>query len=135
MIIYSKMLGLITGIVSNGTGITKQFLDQYRTYIDWIGLSLDSGNEITQRMLGRGNGSYAKDIIEKCKLIKKTQIKLKINSVIARWNVDEDFSDVIGTICPNRWKVFQILLIKGQNNQKSQDLKPLSLQEMRGRSV
>ena len=123
LIIYSKMLGLITGIVSNGTGITQQFLDQYRTYIDWIGLSLDSGNEITQRMLGRGNGSYAKETIEKCKIIKKTQIKLKINSVITRWNVNEDISDVMGIICPNRWKVFQVLVIKGQNNQKLQDLK------------
>jgi len=40
LIDYSKDLGLITGVVSNGAGITQQFTDQYGNKIDWIGLLL-----------------------------------------------------------------------------------------------
>jgi len=122
LIVYSKSLGLITGIVSNGTGINQEFLTQYKASIDWIGLSLDSGNERIQQMLGRGNGTYVRDTILKCKMIKRAGIKLKINSVIMRLNVNEDMSSVIKIIRPDRWKVFQALLIEGQNNEL-EDLK------------
>ncbi|MGQ4876302.1 MAG: viperin family antiviral radical SAM protein, partial [Promethearchaeia archaeon] len=113
LIIFSKNLGLITSIVSNGTGITQKFIDQYGEYIDWIGLSLDSGNEIIQKALGRGNGNYVRDTIEKSKMIKKAGIKLKINTVVTRLNYLEDMQNIIGLIKPDRWKVFQILEIKG----------------------
>lgn len=123
LITYSKNLGLITGIVSNGTGITQKFLDQYGRYIDWIGLSLDSGNETTQKMLGRGNGSHVRETVEKCKLIKNSGIKLKINSVITLLNIEEDMSKIIDLICPERWKIFQVLGIKGQNSDNLDGLK------------
>lgn len=119
LLTFSKELGLITGVVSNGTGITKQFLDQYGKVIDWIGLSLDSGNEKTQQMLGRGDGTYVSDIIKKSRMVKQMGIKLKINSVITKLNVNEDMSKIIDYLFPDRWKVFQILLINGQNEENS----------------
>lgn len=123
LIIYSKNLELITGIVSNGTRISQQFIEQYGNSIDWIGLSLDSGNEITQQMLGRGDGFHVRNTIKKSKMIKDTGIKLKINSVITRLNVNEDMSKVMDKIHPDRWKVFQVLAIEGQNNENVKDLK------------
>ena len=130
LIIFSKKLGLITGIVSNGTRITQPFLDQYGTYIDWIGLSLDYGNEMTQYLLGRGDGSYISETIKKSKMIKKAGIKLKINSVITCWNVNEDMSKIMDIIHPDRWKVFQVLAIEGQNNDNMKDLKITKLKFM-----
>ena len=123
MITCSKKLGLITGVVSNGTGITQQFIEQYGNKIDWIGLSLDSGNEIIQHILGRGNGSYVQNTLKKSKMIKDAGIRLKINSVITRLNVNEDMSTVIDKIRPDRWKVFQVLAIQGQNSEIVYDLK------------
>jgi len=128
--VFSKKLGLITGIVSNGTGITRQFLVRYGLSIDWIGLSLDSGNEITQQILGRGYESYIRESIEKSNMIKIAGIKLKINSVITNLNVNEDMSKVIDKIRPDRWKVFQVLIIKGQNNEKMENLKISKLEFM-----
>jgi len=122
LIVYSKKLGLITSIVSNGTGITQKFVQKYDKEIDWIGLSLDSGNEKTQKALGRGNGNYVKSIVEKSKIIREYGIKLKINTVINRLNYFEDLSEVINEIKPDRWKVFQVLEIKGQNSSSIKDL-------------
>ena len=116
LLTYSKDLGLITSIISNGTGITKNFLKKFSRSIDWIGLSIDSGLESTNYLLGRGNGTLVQDIIIKSKIIKKFGIKLKINTVVNRLNYHEDFSWLIKTIDPERWKVFQFLEIKNQNN-------------------
>lgn len=122
LIVYSKKLGLITSIVSNGTGITPKFLDKYGKAIDWIGLSLDSGIENIQKILGRGNGNYVKNTIKKCEMVKNAGINLKINSVITRLNYTEDISDTIMKLRPDRWKVFQVLEIKGQNSSSIKDL-------------
>ncbi|MGQ4876265.1 MAG: hypothetical protein ACP6IY_19560 [Promethearchaeia archaeon] len=72
--------------------------------------------------LGRGNGNYVREIIEKSKMIIKAGIKLKINTVITRLNYLEDMQNIIGLIKPDRWKVFQILEIKGQNDKKIRNL-------------
>jgi len=122
LIMQSKKFDLITSIVSNGTGITQQFIQKYGKNIDWIGLSLDSGRESIQKALGRGNGNYVKNTIKKCKLVRKNRIKFKINSVITRLNYNENMSDVIIRVRPDRWKVFQVLEIKGQNSSSIKDL-------------
>lgn len=122
LIQYSKKFGIITSIVSNGTGITKKFIEKYGKAIDWIGLSLDSGNEQIQKDLGRGNGNYVKCIIDKGRLIKQNGIKLKINSVITRLNHLEDMSWIIEKIEPDRWKVFQVLGIQNKNILTFQEL-------------
>lgn len=122
LIDYSKDLGLITGVVSNGVGITQQFVERYGNNIDWIGLSLDSGNEDIQKYLGRGRGKYVQRAIYKSKMIKNAGIKLKINSVITRLNYTEDMTELIKNINPKRWKVFQVLEIKNQNSKNINEL-------------
>ena len=90
--------------------------------IKWIGLSLDSSNELIQYQLGRGNGSYVQDIIKKCEMIKSAGIRLKINSVITKLNFNEDMGWLIDCINPDRWKVFQVLEIEERNCHSIQDL-------------
>lgn len=118
----SKDLGMITGVVSNGLGITQQFVEQYGSNLDIIGLSLDSGDEAIQKRLGRGNGSHIQKVIRKSKTIKEAGINLKINSVITRLNYAEDMTNIIELINPNRWKVFQVLEIQGQNSKNVNNL-------------
>jgi len=122
LIKYSKNLGLLTGIVSNGAQLNQKFIEKYGNYIDWIGLSLDSGNEITQELLGRGDGVYVQNTIKRSKMIKDAGIKLKINSVITRLNVNEEMSKLMNNIHPDRWKIFQVLEIEGQNSSKIKNL-------------
>ena len=79
LLVYSKQLDLITSIISNGTGINRKFLKNYRNAIDWIGLSIDSGLESINKRLGRGNGNLISNIIYKSSIIKEMGIRLKIN--------------------------------------------------------
>lgn len=43
-------------------------------------------------------------------------IKFKINTVVNRYNFQEDMNAEIAELNPYRWKVFQVLIIKGENN-------------------
>ena len=124
----SKNLGLATSIISNGTGLTKDFLMRYSDSIDWIGLSIDSGNESTQLALGRGFGNHVSKIIEKAYIVKEFSIKLKINTVVTSLNFQEDMSWLLDLIQPNRWKVFQVLLIENENKNRVSDLLISNLQ-------
>ena len=112
---FSKNLGLTTSIISNGTGITEKFLLKHFRSIDWLGLSVDSGNEIIQARLGRGNGSHVGSIIKKVEIVKRFPINLKINTVVTALNWRENMGWLINLLRPQRWKVFQILPIENEN--------------------
>jgi len=119
---YSKKLGLITSIISNGSGVTENFILNNHKDIDWLGLSIDSGSESTQLELGRGKGKHVSNIIKKVKFIKKHPLKLKINSVITALNYKENMGKLLEILKPDRWKVFQVLPIKNENCEYVSDL-------------
>ena len=50
----SKDVGLTTCIVSNASGLTESFLDEFSHLIDWIGLSIDASNDAIHAEIGRG---------------------------------------------------------------------------------
>jgi len=54
--------------------------------------------------------------------------KFKINSVICKVNFMEDMIDAIEELNPERWKVFMMLLIKGENDENS-EAKELAITE------
>ena len=114
----SKNHHLKTMIVSNGALISEGFLLDNHKYIDWIGLSLDSLNEETELKLGKGFGTHVEKIREISPLIKDYGVKLKINSVITSLNYHEDMSAIIKELNPDRWKVFQVLKVEGENNDR-----------------
>lgn len=118
----TKKEKLITCIVTNGSNITDEWLKENHNYIDWIALSIDSVNPETNLISGRystNNSSqdykYYMDII---KLIKRYNIKLKINTVVSKYNYNEDISNFIIEANPKRWKLFQALPIKGENEKQ-----------------
>jgi len=62
LLVEAKKLDFITMVVSNGSFITKAFIPRYQNFIDWICLSLDSSNEKTEQLLGRGFGNHVANI-------------------------------------------------------------------------
>ena len=48
-------------------------------------------------------------------MCEKYDIMFKINTVVCSVNWQEDLSDMIETLDPVRWKVFQCLLIEGRD--------------------
>ncbi len=119
LIKYSKSLGFYTSIVTNGSLLTEQFIIDANEYLDMIGISIDSLNPKTNSNIGRKFKRTIPDkefYFEKCMLIKDNGITLKINTVVSKLNLNEDFSDFIRKIKPERWKLFQVLEIEGENN-------------------
>ena len=118
----SKGMGFVVSLVSNGYYLNRDYIYKLAPYVDWIGLSLDSSYEDVEVALGRGNGNHMKHIIEISDIIHKAGLKLKINTTVTRLNYTEDMRPLLLKINPERWKIFQILHVKGQNDHNFNEL-------------
>jgi radical S-adenosyl methionine domain-containing protein 2 len=120
----SKDVGLTTCIVTNASGLTEDFLNEWSHLIDWIGLSIDASTDEIHTEIGRGmrgdlarershHLELAKDAWARCK---SRGIRMKLNTVVCKPNVDDDMSDLALELMPERWKIFQVLPVEGQND-------------------
>lgn len=119
---YTHESGIITSIITNGSLITEEWLDKYKPYLRWIGLSVDSINCETNLKIGR----VFKNPVDYFKLIcllKQYEFKIKINTVINKYNENEDLQEFINFVNPDRWKVFDTLRIVGQNDEHWEEIK------------
>lgn len=115
----AKLGGLTTMIVTNGFMLSNNYLKKLRGSLDWIAISIDSISSETNRKTGRNTRQMIpdEDFYRKIILnIKKNEFRLKINTVVSKSNYLENLNDFIISTKPDRWKVFQTLLINGQNS-------------------
>ncbi len=117
LIVHSKKLGLTTMLVTNGSKLNEKYIQDLKNSLDWVGLSIDSATEEGNKLLGRGVGNHLSQTYKNVELLNKYGIKIKINTVICKINKDENMTDMITKIKPQRWKVFQILPINGENDE------------------
>ena len=120
LVARAKSLGFITGIVSNGSLITREWIGAYQGMLDMVGISVDSLQPERNKMLGRvidGQPVNRKRYLDIIEVIKGTGFPLKINTVVSAHNFQEDFNEFIKIAMPARWKVMQYLRISGQNGQ------------------
>ena len=120
LIRHAKSLGLTTSVVTNGSRITETWLDDLAGCLDILAISVDSVDAESQRKIGRtvkGKSPMTEaDYLSIAESAKARGIRLKVNTVVNRHNVDEDFRSFIRAIAPERWKIFQVLPVVGQNN-------------------
>lgn len=127
----AKEAGLITSLVSNGTKITKTWLQKMKPYLDWLGLSIDASTDDLHAKMGRGrkgeikhgSSNHLKRSLEVWKTAKKLGYKLKLNTVVSKFNAEDNMGSLIARLQPDRWKVFQVLPIKGENDQHIEKLR------------
>lgn len=103
-------------IVTNRSLVDEVFLTKYGPYIDILAVSCDSFNEQTNLDIGRGSGDNVRKLFpirDWCKLF---GIKFKLNTVVCRLNHKEDLNAVVHKLQPFRWKCFQVLLVRGEND-------------------
>ncbi len=122
LIATAKNAGLTTMIVTNGSQLTDEFLNENKTALDWIAISIDSLNTDTNLRTGRAiSGTrplhivYYKSMVDK---VKQFGYGLKINTVVNHYNFNENMINFIKYAQPKRWKVLQVLPIIGQNDEK-----------------
>ena len=120
LIVRAKESGLVTSIVTNGSKITDQWLEDLNGNLDWIGLSIDTVDPEKLVLIGRAirgkNPITEAEYLHIIGKIKRHGIRLKINTVVNSVNWEEDLTPFIQLAKPERWKLFQVLPVKGQND-------------------
>jgi len=111
----SKQLGFVTTLITNGARLDA-LLDAHACAIDWVGLSVDSSDEAVQAELGRGKGGHVARSLRHASRIHDLGIHLKLNTVVTSLTWEERMHDLVRALRPDRWKVFQVLPIAGQND-------------------
>lgn len=112
----AKEMGFVVSIVTNGSYLNEHYITRLAPHVDWIGLSIDSNSEKIEKKLGRGYGNHVKHVCEISDIIHDRGIGLKVNTTVTRCTYKEDMRSLISRLNPDRWKVFQMLSITGQND-------------------
>ncbi|VVC44368.1 Elongator protein 3/MiaB/NifB,Aldolase-type TIM barrel,Radical SAM,Antiviral radical SAM protein viperin [Cinara cedri] len=105
-------------IVTNGSLIRESWMRRYGEHVDVLAVSCDSFDAETNRKIGRQQGART-DHVAKLNEVRgwcaRYKIAFKINTVVNAYNLDESFAERIDYLRPVRWKVFQCLLLDGEN--------------------
>ena len=115
----AKDLGCTTSMVTNGSRITPDWLDNVSGYLDWVALSIDTVDPEKLRRTGRVtvDGPLSEtDYLHIAGLLKLRGVRLKINTVVTQINRGEDLTEFITKAHPERWKLLQVLPVGGQND-------------------
>lgn len=117
----ARARGMTTSIVTNGFRLAN-VLEHAPGLLDWVGLSVDSASEVTQAALGRDKGDHVHKSVELVKRLHSLGIRVKLNTVVTALNWQEDMTSFVLDVRPERWKVFQVLPIAGQNDGRVEPL-------------
>lgn len=119
LIARAREMGLTTSVVTNGSRLTKEWLNGVRGRLDWVALSIDSVDPGTLSRTGRTTRSGAMSghgYLCAIDLLRRHDVRVKINTVVTRFNLWGDLTDFILEARPERWKLLQVLPVRGQND-------------------
>lgn len=108
-------------IITNGTKLTERWLDKYGEFVDVMGVSCDSFNEETNIAIGRGTGKNVEQLFRIRDWCRKLGIKFKLNTVVCKYNWQEDMAAIVEELDPQRWKCFQVLFVEDENDANTAD--------------
>jgi radical S-adenosyl methionine domain-containing protein 2 len=107
-------------IVSNSSKIREAWIQKNCQWLDILAVSCDSFNPDTNRKIGRGgDGGNVIRLFRIANWCREYGIKFKLNTVVNVHNWDEDMAADIARLAPFRWKVFQCLIVAGENEDKT----------------
>ena len=125
MVKAAKSLGYRSvSIISNSSVVRPKWFNDYGKYVDIMGISCDSIDPIVNFNHGRNFIGCKKAISLKNKIellsriCRDRNIMFKINTVVTQLNKNELLSPFVNTLNACRWKIFQLLEIKNENNGK-----------------
>jgi len=106
-------------IVSNGSLIDRKWMEQFGHHLDILAVSCDSFDADVLRSFGRCTKSGKTDHIAQTMQVREWcaefNVVFKMNTVVNAKNVHEDMTKFVDMLQPKRWKVFQALLLTGEN--------------------
>lgn len=155
MVKGAKAMGFSSvSIISNGSQSASfpSWFDKYGQYLDILGISIDTLNpsvnlahgrheagaspEQYLRLTQKNNQHHLKGVRAAADICRQFNVKFKINTVVTKYNKDEDMTTFIEEMNPIRWKVFQVLPLIGENcGTPSTSLDEARLEEEGGRKA
>lgn len=116
----TRSMGFTVTIVSNGSLITEDIVENLSETISWIGLSVDSPDEEDEISIGRntGRGNHIEHVIAVSEWAHANGIKVKLNITVLRQSWNKDFHELIARIKPERVKAFRVLTLKNSNDDR-----------------
>ncbi|KEQ16803.1 viperin family antiviral radical SAM protein [Endozoicomonas numazuensis] len=107
--------GFKLSIITNGHYLTPSFIQENAGILDMVGISFDAQSQMDREIIGRvdrhGRSFETQNLVETVNLFRciNDNIKIKVNTVVNSVNWEEDFSELIHQLKPEKWKVLQVL--------------------------
>lgn len=118
----AKDAELVTMIVSNGSRLREPgYMERNLQRLDWLTLSVDSLDHTSNLASGRNlkNETLSRrELLDIGARARAMGMRLKLNTVVHRYNRDEDLGAFVRELRPDRWKLFQVLPVDGQNHER-----------------
>ena len=115
----AKELKLTTSIVTNGSRVTGEWMDRVDGCLDWVAVSIDTVDPEKMKRIGRSTRSgllSETDYLRIMDTLRQRSIRIKVNTVVNRINHEEILAAFIVNARPERWKILQVLPVRGQND-------------------
>lgn len=123
LIDYIISKGIAVSIITNGSILSVERVRRMKDKVSMLGISVDSLSHQTNLNIGRScNGkTISKDkILGIITAAKECGIKVKVNTVVSKLNVNDDISELYDTGAIDRIKLLQMRVNKGVNDTASQ---------------
>ncbi|MDP4572934.1 viperin family antiviral radical SAM protein [Pseudomonas sp. LPH60] len=117
---YAKAKGMSASIITNGSRLTPDLIEGLAPLISTLGVSLDSANQASNLGMGRADSrGRLLDLDVLSQLLHQARqynpaLLLKVNTVVNALNHQEDLSQMLNALKPDRWKVLRMLQVVTQ---------------------
>ena len=117
----ARALGFEVSLISNGSHLDHELLDQLAPQLTWLGISVDSVSLVTNHAIGRVDRRdrlLNLDKLVACLASARQSnpgLHLKLNTVVNSFNHSEDLSPLIQRLAPEKWKVLRMLPVVNQD--------------------
>ena len=116
---YIAEKNIKVSIITNGALLTEERIAAWSGKVAMIGISVDSIEAAANMRIGRcdscNNHHELGHLIKMSEAIHKAGIKLKINTVVSKANLDEDMLSVYEALKPDRLKLIYIHVVHNVN--------------------
>ncbi|WGK68588.1 viperin family antiviral radical SAM protein [Candidatus Haliotispira prima] len=107
-------LGLSVSLITNGYDLSEEFMRTHARRLDVIGISIDSFDDTANQEIGRAMDTEllsVKDLKAVLKLGKEinNDLKVKVNTVVNRYNWKQDMRKEIADFGVDKWKILRVL--------------------------
>lgn len=126
LLVLARQRDMVTMVVSNGSRMNRAWVERHGPWLDWAALSVDSLVAQTNACIGRSaSGGFLPDRStygSVLGLLREAGCRVKVNTVVSALNWREDFSSFLLEHAVERWKVLQVLHVRGENDAAFPDL-------------